>query len=153
SGKTEPPPPGGTEDCPDDKNVQGCPCPTVGATAPCWTGKRANRHLGACKDGTAKCLAQGELGKVWGACEGEVLPTGASGPAACTCFSGGDWKIKNIVPCFVTSVNGATKDYYATSAACPSTPGGNPPGKGVPSTPWSPDTVTIDCEGHFKLCF
>src|SRR5262245_19509351 len=39
AGKTEPPPPGGTEDCPDDKNVVGCPCPQVGATAPCWPGK------------------------------------------------------------------------------------------------------------------
>src|SRR5262249_7740363 len=51
AGQPSPPPPGGTVDCPDDKNKPGCACDNVGQTAPCWTGLRANRNLGVCKDG------------------------------------------------------------------------------------------------------
>src|SRR5690606_20979581 len=36
----EPPPIGGTKECPDDKNLPGCSCKTVGEEAPCWTGLR-----------------------------------------------------------------------------------------------------------------
>src|SRR5437016_5172716 len=40
-GALPPPPiPGGTIDCPDDKNREGCPCPTLGMTAACWPGLR-----------------------------------------------------------------------------------------------------------------
>src|SRR4051794_26095317 len=34
--------PGGTPTCPDDKNREGCPCPSANATAACWPGKRVN---------------------------------------------------------------------------------------------------------------
>src|SRR5436305_1120338 len=62
-----PPPkvPGGTPDCPDDKNREGCPCPKLGETAPCWPGLRINRNLGICKDGTTTCQQLGELGQGW----------------------------------------------------------------------------------------
>lgn len=147
--RSAPPLPGGTVDCPDDKNLQGCPCTTVGATAPCWPGKRANRNLGTCKDGVAKCNSQGEIGKVWGACEGAVLPKAGSVQEACSCFSGGEWKIQNLVPCFVQS--GA--NYYATSAACPPNPSDPAPPPSVPAGAWSPNTLKVDCEGRFKLCY
>src|SRR5262245_12681350 len=41
-----PPLPGGTPDCPDDKNRQGCPCTKPGTQAACWPGLRKNRNLG-----------------------------------------------------------------------------------------------------------
>src|SRR4051794_11544399 len=41
AGTTPPPTITGTAECPDDKNKPGCSCPTVGATASCWTGLRS----------------------------------------------------------------------------------------------------------------
>ena len=147
NGKPAPPPPGGTPECPDDKNREGCACKTVGEKAKCWPGLRVNRGLGQCKDGETTCRAKGELDKAWGACEGFVLPTAGAtkGAAACKCFSAGQWKIENLIPCYVNN-NG---DNYATSAAC----SGAIPPKTVPSTPWSKNTLKVDCAGHFKLCY
>lgn len=147
AGAPAPQPPGGTPDCPDDKNREGCPCSTVGQTAACWPGLRANRSLGICKDGTTTCVSKGELDKVWGPCTGYVLPdkTATKGAAACKCFSKGQWKIDNLVPCYANN-NGT---YFATSTAC----NGSVPPMTQPTAPWSPDTVTVDCAGHFKLCY
>ncbi|HMR76884.1 MAG TPA: hypothetical protein PKD61_17315, partial [Polyangiaceae bacterium] len=106
--------PGGTPECPDDKNLKGCPCSAEGQTAACWPGKRKNRNRGLCKDGTTTCTRTGELNLVWGDCQGyqgvapptfEPAP-GATGAAACKCFSGGYWDVKNTSPCFYTQ--GAT---------------------------------------------
>lgn len=148
NGAPAPPAPGGTPDCPADKNREGCPCKTLGETAACWPGKRVNRNLGICKDGTTKCVAKGELDKAWGPCEGFVLPdkTATKGKAACKCFSQGQWNIQNLVPCFVQSSNGD----YASSAKCD--PNAIPPDT-LPSEPWSDNTITVDCAGHFKLCY
>jgi hypothetical protein len=152
------PVPGGTPDCPDDKNRQGCPCSPQGTQAACWPGLRANRNLGQCKDGTTTCISNDEFGLVWGPCEGYVLPDpGATkGKAACKCFSGGQWKIDNLSPCFASWDNYAT--YYAVStvlsggnAQCPSIPSTPPPTK--PTQIWSPNTIQTDCAGHFKLCY
>src|SRR5215475_5338884 len=41
-----PPVIGGTEECPNDKNLPGCVCDHLGETAPCWTGLRKDRNLG-----------------------------------------------------------------------------------------------------------
>jgi hypothetical protein len=149
-------PPGGTPDCPDDKNRQGCPCTSAGSTAACWPGLRANRGLGQCKDGTTTCISNDAFGLVWGPCEGYVLPdpTATKGKAACKCFSGGQWKLNNLSPCFVSWDNYVT--YYAVSTLnstgqCPSISGSPPPAK--PTESWSTDTIKTDCAGHFKLCF
>jgi hypothetical protein len=147
-----PPAPGGTPDCPDDKNRAGCPCPTQGMTAPCWPGLRVNRGLGICKDGVATCIQQGEFNPVWSDCVGYVLPEpGATdGAAACKCFSHGTWKIDNVSPCFIGSPagsQGAVSTMNGSPPACPADPTMAPPGN------WSPDTVTTDCAGHFKLCY
>ena len=48
--------PGGTPECPDDKNREGCPCSLHGATAPCWPGLRVDRNRGICQDGVTTCL-------------------------------------------------------------------------------------------------
>jgi len=156
-----PQPPGGTFDCPDDKNRQGCPCDTEGAQEACWPGKRVNRGLGICKDGTTTCIDNDEFGLVWGPCQGYVLPdpTATKGKAACKCFSAGQWKIANLSPCFVTWDNKTT--YYGVStfidgagkAQCPTSIPGTPPPTAEPGKPWSTDTLLVDCAGHFRLCY
>lgn len=158
AGGPTPAPVTGTADCPSDKNKPGCACDTQGMMAPCWTGLRKNRHLGVCKDGVTTCEKHGELGLTWGDCTGEVLPTpGATkGKPACQCFSAGQWKLTNTSPCFET-FNGAP-DQWAVStvddgsgAKCPPVGMSAPPP--APAQDWSKDTVTVDCEGHFKLCY
>jgi hypothetical protein len=155
--------PGGTPECPDDKNLPGCPCSPEGKTAACWPGLRKHRNRGDCKDGTTTCQKIGEIQTVWGPCEGyqginpnTLLPYGTTGKAACTCFSGGFWKIDNLSPCFVssspTTVLGAISTVMPGN--CPSNAGtmdwNNPV---PPSEPWSTNYVTSDCTGYFKLCF
>ncbi len=153
-----PPPmnPGGTPECPDDKNREGCPCPQVGMTASCWPGLRVNRNLGDCKDGTTTCQTMGELGQGWGPCMGYVLPDpNGTGKAACHCFSAGKWAIDNLSPCFYQMVQngpvvGTTSSYLVNGqTTCMDQMGMIV----QPNMPWSTDTVTADCEGHFKLCY
>lgn len=155
-GDPAPPPPGGTEQCPDDKNLPGCGCNKVGEKAKCWTGLRKHRGLGVCKDGETTCIQKNETESVWGPCVGEVLPTpGATkGAAACGCFSAGQWNIENLTPCTYKFCSPACQ--FATTSAyqdgtgasqCGST---NPPTQ--PTQDWSKDTLKVDCAGHFKLC-
>lgn len=155
-GGTPPKPPGGTPECPDDKNREGCPCPTAGQVAPCWPGLRANRNLGICRDGQTVCLA-GEVQNTWGRCEGYQLPQegATSGKEACQCFSAGQWKLDNLVPCFHFYNNeliGARSSRLVgpNMTECPQA--GAPPLQPLPGT-WSPNTVRVDCEGQFKLCY
>ncbi len=145
-------PPGGTPMCPDDKNLPGCTCPTVGATAACWTGLRAQRGIGVCKDGTTTCVMTGETSQGWGPCVGEVPPTpgATTGAAACKCFSSGQWAIANLSPCFygTNGSGGASSTTNVGSVQCFAT---QPPA--VPTSDWSTDTVTADCVGTFTLCY
>ncbi len=162
-GGTPPVTPGGSVDCPDDKNRQGCPCSEAGAPAPCWPGLRANRGMGVCVDGVTTCTRTGEFGGVWGPCVGYTLPTpgATSGKAACKCFSEGQWKIENLIPYFETfkgygaSVDGtyaiSTYQDSAGKSTFPAFPAKPPPAK--PTEPWSADTLKVDCAGHFKLCY
>ncbi|MCB9596541.1 MAG: hypothetical protein H6719_27705 [Sandaracinaceae bacterium] len=154
-------PPGGTPECPDDKNREGCRCDEVGSTAPCWPGLRANRNRGICRDGTTTCEAFDEFTGRWGACRGYVLPTEGVelGPAACRCFSVGRWQIDNLSPCFVDY--GASGVYAVSTyvggggtAMCPTLPSGSsPPPAPQAGTDWSTDRLTVDCEGRFELCY
>jgi len=163
-GPAAPPPPGGPLNCPDDKNLPGCQCTQSGQTAACWTGLRANRHLGVCKDGTTTCKLSGENVLTWGDCSGETLPqSGATkGAAACKCFSAGQWKLTNLIPCFwVYNAPACTPgtSCYAVStildatqkAQCPNE--GNAPPPPMPPSLWSQDTLNVYCAGHFKLCY
>lgn len=154
----QPPPIGGTEDCPSDKNKPGCACETVGEVQPCWEGFRRQRNLGICRDGTTKCIKKSENTNVWGACEGQVFPKrDATGKEACACFSVGEWKIANTSPCLWTP---GDESYYAYSTvldnagkatycddAQHAAPGVAPPGI------WSTDTLKVDCAGTYKLCY
>jgi hypothetical protein len=143
----------GTADCPSDRNREGCPCDHPGETAPCWPGLRVNRNRGLCHDGMTTCNSA-EF-PVWGPCTGAVLPTpGATrGAAACQCFSQGRWQIDNLSPCFITSgstVYAVSTIQSGTTAQCPTVTTVPPP---VPSTPWSTNSLNVDCEGQFELCY
>lgn len=150
------PTPGGTPECPDDKNREGCPCTTAGEKAACWPGFRKNRNRGICHDGETTCLANGEAQRVWGPCVGYQLPTGDTGPEACTCFSAGQWKVDNLSPCFVDSGGGpgsggaVSTILSGTTAQCPPISGLPIP---KPSQPWSTNSLKVDCAGHFTLCY
>ncbi|MBX3219923.1 MAG: hypothetical protein KF795_05340 [Labilithrix sp.] len=153
-----PPPIGGTEECPDDKNKPGCGCETPNEEKPCWTGLRRHRNLGICKDGVAKCKPKNENSNVWGECEGQVLPKlDGKGAEACSCFSVGEWKIANTSPCLRNTSAG----YYAYSTVLDNGQATNcgfdskpipPPGQ-APSGIWSTNTLKVDCAGEFRLCF
>jgi len=127
-GDAGPPPDPG--ECMDGVAVPGCTCDTVGETRDCRTGR------------TITCEPFGEFGGKWGPCLGD-------------CFSSGRWEIDNLSPCFVTYSSGQT---YALStilsggsAACPSVPDTPPPP--TPGSDWSPNRLTVDCEGMFELCY
>lgn len=158
-------PPGGTLECPSDKNREGCACDNIGETAPCWPGLRANRMRGDCKDGTTTCEPYMEFGGSWGECMGYVLPNQwvSSGPGACRCFSEGTWEIDNLSPCFITDPR--DNSMYAIStfidasgmsgcpALAPVDPLSPPSPPTAPSMPWSTSRVTVDCAGHYELCY
>jgi hypothetical protein len=152
-----PPPIGGTEACPDDKNRPGCGCNKVGEEAACWTGLRKHRNLGICKDGRTKCIVKNETLNVWGPCEGQVLPKpDGKGAEACSCFSVGVWNIANTSPCLWQEGGGAyayatvLEDGKVTNCgdAKPVPPAGTAP-PGI----WSTNNLKVDCAGEFDLIF
>jgi hypothetical protein len=150
--------PGGTPECPSDKNREGCGCDTVGASAACWPGLRVNRNRGTCKDGVAKCEDNGEFGGVWSKCEGYVPPTpGAnSGPSACRCFSQGTWLLDNLSVCLPVFSDGRVYAISAFVGASGEAECGqvmdNVPPTVVPGTVWTKNHLNVDCEGKFELC-
>ncbi len=154
-----PEPPGGTPECPDDKNREGCPCDAVGETAPCWPGLRVDRNRGICHDGETVCQPFDEFGHGrWGPCEGYELPIeGATrGAEACNCFSEGRWLIENLVPCIVTGRTGdlcAVSTYLNEAGApqCP-TPSFDWPPEPEPGYDFSTSRLAVDCSGQFRLC-
>ena len=155
AGTTAPPAITGTAACPDDKNKPGCSCPSIGATAACWTGLRSDRNLGVCKDGQTTCQKVSETSYVWGECKGEVLPTiGAKGKEACSCFSVGTWNIANTSPCYSNAAPNGPYTAYSTvpndPSQCPVTPA---PAQGASRPDWSTDDLTVDCAGTFNLIF
>ncbi len=143
----------GSIECPSDKNLPNCPCSPAGATAACWTGKRAQRGVGQCKDGMTTCVMQGENGLHWGPCVGEVLPdpNADAGAAACKCFSTGQWAIANVEPCIfftdstMTTATGAVSTTDTMPPACPPMQ--------MAQGDWSTDTIKTDCAGEFTLCY
>ena len=155
SGVNPGPPPGGSPDCPDDLNLEFCPCHESGATAGCWTGERKNRNRGICHDGTTTCQKSGEYGLTWGPCLGALLPDPGTttGPGACKCFSAGIWWIENLSPCFWGDPWGAlgASSTVGSGAAADCDNSAKPPQ--VPSQPWSKNTLKVDCGGYFQLCY
>jgi hypothetical protein len=83
------------------------------------------------------------------------------GADACSCFSAGTWAIDNLSPCFISYTGGPMGDEtWAVStfidamgmSACPTT-SGNPPPQPEPQSTWSTNRLTVDCAGHFELCY
>jgi hypothetical protein len=85
---------------------------------------------------------------------------GVSGDAGCTvdaapsgCFSHGSWEISNLSPCFFSvsadaNTSGAVSTIESGSeVSCPSDL------TMAPTQPWSTDTLTTDCAGHYRLCY
>lgn len=151
--------PGGTPECPDDKNREGCPCTDVGEEAICWPGLRANRNRGICRDGVTECMPFDEFYGAWGPCEGYVLPVEGVelGPEACMCFSEGRWVIDNLSPCFVSydSQSWAVSTYMLEdgSSDCPTNVAPPPPFQPQPDSYWSTNRLNVDCAGQFELCY
>jgi hypothetical protein len=148
--------PGGTASCPDDKNREGCPCPEVGMQAACWPGKRIHRNHGVCRDGQTVCTQSAEFGRIWGPCEGYVLPAeGAlAGPEACGCFSSGTWNIENMVPCILRAPSGKTYLYSSKPGGEFADCGANvPEPPPLPDADWSENSLQVDCAGQLELCF
>ncbi len=54
-------------------DLAGCNCTQPNATRACYDGAPSTRNVGACKDGTQTCVAQGEFA-TWSKCDGQVLP-------------------------------------------------------------------------------
>jgi hypothetical protein len=159
-GAKPPPTPTGTESCPSDKNKPGCACDDVGKKAACWTGLRANRGLGVCKDGVTTCRQLDENTKGWGPCEGQVLPTKGEtqGKNACKCFSAGQWKLDNVVPCTldygnVSYIVSTVIDSTTGKPKCPEYTPGAPPPPPMPPSPWSGASLEVDCAGEYELCY
>lgn len=59
------------DDC-DGRVDEGCAC-APGAVQPCFAGPPGRRNVGACHDGTQRCVGMGDTGS-WGACEGGITP-------------------------------------------------------------------------------
>jgi len=110
------------------------------------------------------CVTTNEgLATEWGPCQGYTLPTPGvtTGSGACKCFSSGQWLIHNLSPCFVlsspTTATNAVSTYQEGDGGEPQCPGtaqlsANPP-QPEPGVPWSTDSLNVDCEGNFKLCY
>jgi hypothetical protein len=60
------------DDC-DGEVDEGCAC-TPGEVQRCFRGPPGRRGVGACQDGTQRCLSAGEFG-LWGPCEGGIAPS------------------------------------------------------------------------------
>ncbi len=56
----------------------GCAC-TPGQTRSCYTGPAGTLGVGACKAGVQTCVTSREAQVVYGACEGEVVPSATNG--------------------------------------------------------------------------
>src|SRR5436853_56225 len=82
---------------------------------------------------------------------------GDGGAGSCgTCFVHGRWKVDNLSPCFNTSLGTADGGGDVVLGAVSTTLSGAmvvcPMDLTTkPTEPWSTDTLTVDCPGHYRL--
>jgi hypothetical protein len=100
--------------------------------------------------GAGAASGGGTAGEAGAAGSSDTAGDGGQGGADCTCLKTGQWAVDNESPCFFT-VNDVTTAISTIdpggSVQCPSDP------SAAPTAPWSQDTLTLDCTGHYKLCF
>jgi hypothetical protein len=146
-------PTGGSADCPNDKNREGCPCDKPGQTSSCWPGKRVNRNHGVCKDGMTTCRSVVEFESTWGPCEGYILPEDGAvqGAPACRCFSNGRWALNNLVPCIYR--DDEKDEVHITSSRPDADKGFRCEAKASPTADWTESTLNVECAGQFRLCY
>jgi hypothetical protein len=80
--------------------------------------------------------------------------TTGGGMVCTTCFLHGRWQVDNLEPCFFTDMAADGGPTYSASSStvsgamvvCPMDFTMPPP------QPWSTDTLTTDCPGHYRLC-
>jgi alpha-tubulin suppressor-like RCC1 family protein len=117
----------GSLDCSNDNAVRGCACPSVGATAACWTGPASQRGAPGCHDGVAQCTQQGEF-TAWGPCQGEKLDCPneppAPNPNGCPPLSAGALHVCAVTPahgvkCWGYNEEGQLGDGTTTSTTAP----------------------------------
>src|SRR4051812_45481932 len=70
---------------------------------------------------------------------------------SCTCFTHGKWTVDNLSPCFASDSSGQLAGVLSTEvsggvAMCPADL------TTQPTSPWSTDSLTTNCVGHFRLC-
>lgn len=140
------PPVGGTLRCPDDKNLEGCPCASPGTRAACWPDLRIHRGYGICEDGETICGDDG----LWGPCEGAVLPADptALGDDACRCFSSGRWELDSVAICLYP-FSGQETAISSSDGTCEGR--SSPPP--LPTEPWATNRLEVDCVGAFEICY
>jgi hypothetical protein len=101
----------------------------------------------ACGSSSATAATDGAVG--------DRGPTGdalRSGPCS-ACFAHGQWSIDNLSPCLLTGADQAKVTVAistiesANQSQCPSD------FSAAPTQAWSSDHLTIDCAGHYRLCY
>jgi hypothetical protein len=110
----------------------------------------------ACGGGSKPAGGDGAAGADGGAAgaSGRDASDATTEGAACACFEHGRWAIDNLSPCFLfmdaaqSMVAAAVSTVEnGTLTMCPTDP------TMAPSQPWSTDKLTIDCAGHYRLCY
>ena len=85
--------------------------------------------------------------------------TDGGGMTCSTCFVHGKWQIDNLSPCLLEMPSPSDPSKFVVTGVvssvlngaqitCP-TDGSN----AVPATPFSTDKLTVDCPGHYRLCY
>ena len=150
-----PPPTPGTPECPDDKKPPRLRMSDAGKTIPCLAGAARKPQLGHLSRRRNHLRARaGELGQNLGSMKDTSCPSPERPPEPmpASVFRRDAGRFDNLVPCFYTLKRSR---HRATSSVIQ---GGKPtcvdePAAAKPTSPWSPEHLTVDCVGHWKLCY
>ncbi len=104
----------------------------------------------------AGCGSSGSGGAKDGGGTGGSGQDAAGVPMCGTCFVHGRWQVDNLSPCFVSLSPGDGGNPILSGVVSTSVSGGAsmcPTNTMMlPTVPWSTDTLTTDCPGHYRLC-
>ena len=117
-------------------------------TTPCASAHPSAAHTTAPRRATARAAPRRSSSPGAAGDPGNPCPT-----AAAVCFTTGRWQVDNLSPCFFSTGVGTTPDGAVSTVQagpqimCPLDV------SMAPAQPWSTDTFTADCAGHFRLCY